>query len=214
MIAHYQVPLIVDLVSETDYASHLQDAYYGPQKINEGNASTENCPSISRINDYPIVQLLGQSAPSGLFVEHLNIADGKVKPHSVCRLHFSGWPDHGVISPATLRALANIVEKLRPQKSSPILVHCRAGVGRTGTLISFIAARDIIKKAINAGKPCNRAMIVQTILLVIAKGRLDRGPSFVQKGIQFKLIIDALMEETSELLGWENTHPTNSYGRP
>nr|XP_032621408.1 receptor-type tyrosine-protein phosphatase eta isoform X2 [Chelonoidis abingdonii] len=60
--------------------------------------------------------------------------------HSVRQFHFTSWPDHGV--PETTDLLINfrhlVQENIRQNPpDSPILVHCSAGVGRTGTFIAI-----------------------------------------------------------------------------
>uniref|UniRef100_A0A8C4WM82 Receptor-type tyrosine-protein phosphatase eta n=1 Tax=Gopherus evgoodei TaxID=1825980 RepID=A0A8C4WM82_9SAUR len=60
--------------------------------------------------------------------------------HSVRQFHFTSWPDHGV--PETTDLLINfrhlVQENIRQNPpESPTLVHCSAGVGRTGTFIAI-----------------------------------------------------------------------------
>ncbi|KAJ1671227.1 hypothetical protein GGF38_000967, partial [Coemansia sp. RSA 25] len=53
------------------------------------------------------------------------------------------WPDHGVPqSPAPmLRIMKGIRSRVSPLPHVPVVVHCSAGVGRTGTFIILDAAR-------------------------------------------------------------------------
>uniref|UniRef100_K7F4E6 Receptor-type tyrosine-protein phosphatase eta n=1 Tax=Pelodiscus sinensis TaxID=13735 RepID=K7F4E6_PELSI len=60
--------------------------------------------------------------------------------HTVRQFHFTSWPDHGV--PETTDLLINfrhLVKEnmMRYPPESPTLVHCSAGVGRTGTFIAI-----------------------------------------------------------------------------
>uniref|UniRef100_A0A8D0ENL0 Receptor-type tyrosine-protein phosphatase eta n=1 Tax=Strix occidentalis caurina TaxID=311401 RepID=A0A8D0ENL0_STROC len=60
--------------------------------------------------------------------------------HSVRQFHFTSWPDHGV--PETTDLLINFRHLVHEYSSqnpidSPTLVHCSAGVGRTGTFIAI-----------------------------------------------------------------------------
>uniref|UniRef100_A0A7M4FGL7 Receptor-type tyrosine-protein phosphatase eta n=1 Tax=Crocodylus porosus TaxID=8502 RepID=A0A7M4FGL7_CROPO len=60
--------------------------------------------------------------------------------HCVRQFHFTAWPDHGV--PETTELLISfrhLVEEYTRQNppESPTLVHCSAGVGRTGTFIAI-----------------------------------------------------------------------------
>ncbi|NWX32600.1 PTPRJ phosphatase, partial [Notiomystis cincta] len=60
--------------------------------------------------------------------------------HTVRQFHFTSWPDHGV--PETTDLLINFRHLIHEYNSqnpmdSPTLVHCSAGVGRTGTFIAI-----------------------------------------------------------------------------
>ena len=58
-------------------------------------------------------------------------------PLKVTQYHFTGWPDHGV--PQNGVTLINFIRRVRTSHpysdSRPLLVHCSAGVGRTGAFI-------------------------------------------------------------------------------
>ena len=58
-------------------------------------------------------------------------------PLEVTQLHSTAWPDHGV--PENMSVMLSIIRRVRrfhPYSSpKPLLVHCSAGVGRTGTFI-------------------------------------------------------------------------------
>ncbi|CAL2042181.1 hypothetical protein CAEBREN_23563 [Caenorhabditis brenneri] len=61
------------------------------------------------------------------------------------QLHYQEWPDHGC--PTGVKQLLNmmdVMDKLKEQysKDKPILVHCSAGVGRTGTIIALNHIRE------------------------------------------------------------------------
>ena len=52
------------------------------------------------------------------------------------QLQFTAWPDHGVPDhPAPFLQFLRRVHTLNPVHSGPIIVHCSAGVGRTGCFI-------------------------------------------------------------------------------
>ncbi|XP_065345291.1 receptor-type tyrosine-protein phosphatase kappa-like [Cloeon dipterum] len=63
----------------------------------------------------------------------------------VQQLHYTSWPDHGV--PLYPQSMALFVEKIiqRQDKNHPILVHCSAGVGRTGTVILIDACIRMVQ---------------------------------------------------------------------
>ncbi|XP_059176844.1 receptor-type tyrosine-protein phosphatase epsilon-like [Physella acuta] len=69
-------------------------------------------------------------------------------PHSVKQFHFTSWPDQGV--PLTPWALVEFEQRVASQPTAtPTVVHCSAGVGRTGT---FIALRHVMKEAEDTGR--------------------------------------------------------------
>ncbi|KAJ2842600.1 hypothetical protein IWW36_005846, partial [Coemansia brasiliensis] len=67
---------------------------------------------------------------------------------TVTQLHFTGWPDHGVpYSPVPmLRMIQEIRNQIKPPVNVPIVVHCSAGVGRSGTFIVVDAAMDYFSR--------------------------------------------------------------------
>ncbi|CAH0561294.1 unnamed protein product [Brassicogethes aeneus] len=77
------------------------------------------------------------------------------KEKTVTHLQFLYWPDFGV--PENTECVINFCQELRRhKKTGMILIHCSAGVGRTGTLISF----DIAMQAVHAKKEVNIEEIV------------------------------------------------------
>ncbi|XP_053105141.1 receptor-type tyrosine-protein phosphatase V-like isoform X2 [Hemicordylus capensis] len=58
----------------------------------------------------------------------------------VIHLHYTAWPDHGI--PESTVSIMNFMELVRAhtqsaKESGPTLVHCSAGVGRSGTFIAL-----------------------------------------------------------------------------
>lgn len=57
-------------------------------------------------------------------------------PRQVTQLQYVAWPDHGVPdSVDRFLEFVRSVNELRDGQLGPVLVHCSAGVGRTGVLI-------------------------------------------------------------------------------
>jgi len=54
---------------------------------------------------------------------------------TICQFHYTTWPDHGVPdSVGPILELVRLVREVQPTEEKPILVHCSAGCGRTGTI--------------------------------------------------------------------------------
>ena len=56
---------------------------------------------------------------------------------TVTHMHYTAWPDHGL--PQNAMSLISFIGRVRKEHpvslDQPLLVHCSAGVGRTGTFI-------------------------------------------------------------------------------
>ena len=92
---------------------------------------------------------------------------------AVIQYHFTSWPDHGVPKFATsLISFIRRVQKAHSKESGvPLLVHCSAGVGRTGTFILL----DILLERLRENNSLNvyeclanlrkrRVLMVQTLV--------------------------------------------------
>eukprot|EP00117_Sycon_ciliatum_P022357 scpid935/ scgid0353/ Receptor-type tyrosine-protein phosphatase S; Receptor-type tyrosine-protein phosphatase sigma len=104
----------------------------------------------------------------------------------VRQFHFTVWPDHGV--PAHATPLINYLKRLRAyhpidhKPQVPIIVHCSAGVGRTGTLVVL----DMM---------LNRAMAEESVEVFNCVTRLRQQRNhMVQTEAQYIFIHDALLE--------------------
>nr|XP_022311908.1 uncharacterized protein LOC111117113 isoform X3 [Crassostrea virginica] len=66
----------------------------------------------------------------------------------IIQLHYTSWPDHGTPGELDLVQFHRAVMK-RDKVGSPLLVHCSAGVGRTGTFIGYDA---LLKRGKETGR--------------------------------------------------------------
>jgi len=54
------------------------------------------------------------------------------------QVHYTGWPDHGVPeSVEEFVAMSDFVDQMNIGSDGPLIVHCSAGVGRSGTFIGI-----------------------------------------------------------------------------
>ncbi|CAL1577606.1 unnamed protein product [Knipowitschia caucasica] len=71
--------------------------------------------------------------------------DGLRAPRLVTQLHFTSWPDFGVpFTPIGMLKFLKKVKNINPSYAGPIVVHCSAGVGRTGTFIVIDSMIDMM----------------------------------------------------------------------
>ena len=97
------------------------------------------------------------------------------KERIVVQFHFTVWPDHGV--PEHPTSLLQFVRRViaTNQNTGPVLVHCSAGVGRTGTFITLFTQLQRIQAEGNVdifnfvrNMRNNRCCMVQTEVSVRA----------------------------------------------
>ncbi|KAL5020905.1 hypothetical protein ScPMuIL_000060, partial [Solemya velum] len=106
----------------------------------------------------------------------------KTKTIVVQQLHFTSWPDHDVADPRHLAVFHRRVTSSHTSLPGPLLVHCSAGIGRTGTFIGLDAL-------VTYGRLHKRI----DIPWYVAKMRKDR-MNMVQTAAQLQLLHDALYE--------------------
>ncbi|WP_257293752.1 tyrosine-protein phosphatase [Endozoicomonas sp. YOMI1] len=126
------------------------------------------------------------------------------------RYHYTGWPDHGVPNGKNGKdSLLKFIEALRTHQkkekvySGNTMVHCMAGVGRTGTLIVL----NEMYQDILSGKYKNKKELDQAVFKAIQQGREDRGPAFVQSESQIKFIMDTVHTWQDQRSRGENIIP-------
>lgn len=85
------------------------------------------------------VEMLSESESADWTVRNfrLNYAD---ENQDILHLNYTSWPDHGVPTVNAIENILQFVQIVRQQVNrtkGPIIVHCSAGVGRTGTFIAL-----------------------------------------------------------------------------
>ena len=85
----------------------------------------------------------------------LKIINKHTKEESICtQLHIICWPDHSIPNSDIYYNLINCIVteidyyKYNLNSKEPVIVHCSAGIGRTGTLISLYNIYDQINRQI------------------------------------------------------------------
>ena len=68
---------------------------------------------------------------------------------NIVQIHLTCWPDHSIPDEAYNKIIdiINLVDKFK--QGSPVIVHCSAGIGRTGTFIGIYNLYHEIKEQIN-----------------------------------------------------------------
>ncbi|XP_043079358.1 LOW QUALITY PROTEIN: receptor-type tyrosine-protein phosphatase C [Puntigrus tetrazona] len=116
-------------------------------RCEEGNKikCAQYWPSLDReteIFDDFVVKIRSEQHCPDFIIRHLILANKREKAseREVTHIQFISWPDHGVPGdPSLLLKLRRRVNSFKNFFSGPVVVHCSAGVGRTGTYIGIDA---------------------------------------------------------------------------
>lgn len=112
----------------------------------------------------------------------------------VIQIHFTGWPDFGV--PQNTKAFTQLLELMESfnkeptitgstEPNGPIVLHCSAGLGRTGTLIAaHIAAEKLKLKTVKSKEDIDMKAIVAILR--------EQRSGMVQTKCQYKFLHDLL----------------------
>ncbi|XP_005794709.1 receptor-type tyrosine-protein phosphatase epsilon isoform X2 [Xiphophorus maculatus] len=115
-------------------------------------------------------------------VQH-QASDAAKTPRPVTQLHFTSWPDFGVpFSPIGMLKFLKKVKAVNPPFSGPIVVHCSAGVGRTGTFIVIDGMIDMM-----------HAEQIVDVFGFVSKIREQRS-QLIQTDMQYSFVYQALLE--------------------
>nr|CAB3265296.1 receptor-type tyrosine-protein phosphatase epsilon-like [Phallusia mammillata] len=84
------------------------------------------------------LQVQGQQETTvGGIVQRKFMLSNTKEQRTITQLQFTTWPDHGIpVTTSNMIHLRNMVDGLQ-STNAPIIVHCSAGVGRTGTYIAM-----------------------------------------------------------------------------
>nr|XP_022308538.1 receptor-type tyrosine-protein phosphatase gamma-like isoform X3 [Crassostrea virginica] len=129
------------------------------------------------------------------------------KTRTVIQFHYISWPDHGTPEPISLLDFYHHVTRTTTSNEVPTLVHCSAGVGRTGTYIALDALYregrntgavnvvEFVKKMRN-----NRVSMVQTyeqyITIYLALNEIFKAPIRMCSSTDFCSKIEKTMKDT------------------
>ncbi|XP_071088252.1 receptor-type tyrosine-protein phosphatase epsilon-like isoform X2 [Haliotis cracherodii] len=96
-----------------------------------------------------MVTMVSETRLSNYTITKLHVESEKeCKKRDVHHLNFTSWPDHGVPDTAALLDFMWRTETISGQHTEPIVVHCSAGIGRTGT---YIAIESLVEQAKSEG---------------------------------------------------------------
>lgn len=108
---------------------------------------------------------------------------GAASKRVVKQYHFTAWPDHGVPAhPLSLIEMVELAKAHAPSSRAPLLLHCSAGVGRTGTIVLLESALEMAK--------AEKRVDVMGLLYKLRQQRVN----LVETLEQYEFVHEALLE--------------------
>lgn len=103
------------------------------------------------------------------------------------QIQYLAWPDHGVPDDSTeFLDLVALVRTKRAGQDQPVVVHCSAGIGRTGVLITMETALCLME----CGQPVFPLDVVRTMR--------DQRAMMIQTPSQYRFVCEAILKVYDE----------------
>ncbi|XP_045621473.2 uncharacterized protein [Procambarus clarkii] len=192
MVVECEVQVIIMASNETEGGKHKCECYWVNTQNEErqfGNVTVSFVKARQVCPDFMVRTLKIK----------YSFDSGKTEERTICQFHYVLWPDHGV--PETVRPLLDMVRLVRDCQASetlPVLVHCSAGCGRTGT----ICAIDYVWGLLRAGR-----LTENLDLFGLVKDMRRQRVAMVQTREQYILLHRAVRELFKERLKVIDAHP-------
>ncbi|PYH28504.1 putative protein tyrosine phosphatase (Pyp1) [Aspergillus neoniger CBS 115656] len=225
------VRLVVSLTAEVERGHvkchpYWESGNYGPCQVNN---FSQKFIYLDAQDPQPTDMELDKPEDTGspyIIVRHFGLSHSSFpfQPlREVTQLQYPHWPDFGTTSqPAHLLKLIEQCDKVTAAttgsqpgscdgraNSRPVLVHCSAGCGRTGTFCTVDSVLDMLKRQRSAAhasggnmNQCSHTDNVDLIERTVDDFRTQR-PSMVQNLSQFVLCYESVLEWTLAQMGKE-----------
>ncbi|XP_028327604.1 tyrosine-protein phosphatase non-receptor type 3 isoform X1 [Gouania willdenowi] len=146
-------------------------------------------PHPPEVKDYGHVRVKCHSEECNLayVTRHFTLTNTKLgEERAVTHLQYVAWPDHGVPDDPTdfLLFISSVRERRKGEE--PLIVHCSAGIGRTGVFITMETALTLLEER----RPVFPLDIVKTMR--------DQRAMMVQTTCQFQFVCEAILRVYKE----------------
>ncbi|XP_029112602.1 tyrosine-protein phosphatase non-receptor type 4-like isoform X1 [Scleropages formosus] len=134
------------------------------------------------------IECLTEEKKSAFLVRNLMLTNLESnESRQVTQIQYMAWPDHGVPDDSTdFLEFVRLVRNKRAGKDEPVVVHCSAGIGRTGVLITMETAMCLIE--------CNQPVYP----LDIVRTMRDQRAMMIQTPSQYRFVCEAILKVYEE----------------
>nr|XP_033801316.1 tyrosine-protein phosphatase non-receptor type 4 isoform X3 [Geotrypetes seraphini] len=141
----------------------------------------------SSFGNYQITCHSDEGNPAYVFREMTLTNTEKNESRQLTQIQYIAWPDHGVPDDSSdFLNFVCLVRKKRNGRDEPVVVHCSAGIGRTGVLITMETAMCLIE--------CNQPVYP----LDIVRTMRDQRAMMIQTPSQYRFVCEAILKVYEE----------------
>ncbi|XP_065061410.1 tyrosine-protein phosphatase non-receptor type 11-like isoform X1 [Rhopilema esculentum] len=166
-------------------------------------------PDAGQSNEYDdiVIDNMMESHKGDFLVRELRLYkknEADKEPRMIYQYHFTAWPDHGTPDEPTavLDLLDDIyAQYLRCHRVGPILFHCSAGIGRTGTVIVI----DVLIHLLEEQGIDSDIDIQKTTQLIRSKR-----PGMIQTQHQYRFVYRAIQKHLERFMAEQNSSKVTS----
>lgn len=185
---------VIIMLTRTIENNHIKCADYFSHPVGE----------TAKYGDYRVTTTSAEQVTQDITRRMLQLKHHKTQQvHQVAHYHYHRWPDFGVpCSTEPIRRLVRLLwEGSSHQGQEGVLVHCSAGIGRTGTLMAIdIVLRRLWAMAEGSDPPSPAAVKLATDLPSVVAALRKQRKGMVQTAEQYLFCYQALLEEAKASL--------------
>eukprot|EP00039_Didymoeca_costata_P008757 m.115937 g.115937 ORF g.115937 m.115937 type:complete len:1251 (+) comp14219_c0_seq5:78-3830(+) len=200
------LPVTVNDLWEMIWQEHVEIVVMACKVMESGRRKCENYwPDDCEVMEYGSIEVTsippppGELSPEDTLIRHFTIKrkgeDGETQERNVTQYHFTGWPDFGI--PKSSNGVLDVLQRVSAvEKNGPILVHCSAGIGRTGTFITIDINLQMLRD--------EQCVDIFGTVLNLRKQRMGMVQAPEQLDFCYGALLEAVERNTASTEGQEN----------
>jgi protein tyrosine phosphatase len=146
MVWEHKCKAVVMLCNVIEQGRKKCEPYY-PEKPDDAPILTSSNIIIKNLGSSELEKILTVSS--------LELSVEGSEPFTVRHYFWNSWPDRGV--PSNIMACLRLLARIKA--FYPVVVHCSAGIGRTGTIVGL----EVCQQTIMAGEPLSLLNVVKEL---------------------------------------------------